>query len=396
MHDHRLRGFADAVHAALGEALAADVSALSDGELLEAAGEVYRAEARLAACKARLVGEIDARNAHAAVGAQSAAAYLTHACGLPRGRAGADVRLARSLRRLPATAAALADGDIGEAQAAMIARHQRNPRTAASTEEAEATLVADAARLPVRSFTTVLAYWAQLVDPDGAEDGDLDRRARRHLSLSQTFEGMWRLDGLLDPISGAAVDNALRRIADDLYDTERAEARDRLGRDPSLLDLERTPGQRRADALVELAHRATATPPGSRRPQPLVSILVGYETFAGRVCELADGTVVAPGTVAALLDDAVIERAVFDGPARVLDIGAQRRFTGALRRAIELRDRTCTHPYCDVPVDRCDIDHEHPWEWGGPTTQDNGRGHCPFHNHLRQRRGPPGYQSEWN
>ena len=40
-------------------------------------------------------------------------------------------------------------------------------------------------------------------------------------------------------------------------------------------------------------------------------------------------------------------------------MGVRRRFfRGALRRAIEVRDRRCTHPSgCDVPAERCDIDH---------------------------------------
>ncbi|MDQ3293030.1 MAG: HNH endonuclease [Actinomycetota bacterium] len=117
-----------------------------------------------------------------------------------------------------------------------------------------------------------------------------------------------------------------------------------------------------------------------------MSILVGYETFAGRICELADGTVVAPGDVAAVLDRAVIERAVFESAARVTEISHQRLFTGALRRAIELRDRTCTHAFCSVEADRCDVDHRVPAREGGPTTQANGRLLCPFHNHLRQKR----------
>ena len=68
-----------------------------------------------------------------------------------------------------------------------------------------------------------------------------------------------------------------------------------------------------------------------------------------------------------------------------MDIGEQRLFTGALRRAIELRDRTCTHAYCDAPVWRCDVDHRIPYAADGPTTQDNGRLYCPFHNHDRQK-----------
>ena len=189
---------------------------------------------------------------------------------------------------------------------------------------------------------------------------------------------MWVLDGLLDPVSGAAVDEALHRITEEL---RRAET------DP----LAATAAQRRADALVELAHRASCTRPGARRPKPLVSVFVGYETFAGRICELADGTVLAPSDVSALLDEAVIERVVFDGPDRVMTVGMHRTFTGALRRAIEVRDRTCTHPYCDLRADRCDADHALPYIEGGPTEQGNGRMGCPFHNRhgKKPRRGPP-------
>jgi hypothetical protein len=89
----------------------------------------------------------------------------------------------------------------------------------------------------------------------------------------------------------------------------------------------------------------------------LVTIYCGYETFAGRILELADGTVLAPGTVAGLLDEALIERIVFDGPSRVIDVGEARLFTGALRRAIEVRDRHCTAPGCHAPAQQCEVDH---------------------------------------
>jgi hypothetical protein len=134
------------------------------------------------------------------------------------------------------------------------------------------------------------------------------------------------------------------------------------------------------DALVEMARRALTAPKLGKRPRPLVSVLVGYETFAGRICELADGTVIAPGTVASLLDEALIERVVFDGPSRVIDLGHARSFTGAARRALEVRDRHCGHRGCDVPAERCQGDHIHPWSTGGATTIDNGQLRCGPHN----------------
>ena len=373
----------DRLHDGLDHALQVDVHGLTDDELLEAAADLYRSEARLAAVKARVLAEVDARQAYAAVGAQSAASWVRHRCNVPGGEAGHDVLLARSLRHLPETATKLADGEISAAHASAIARHHRNPRMEAAAERDDALLATHATRLPWKSFKGVLAYWAQLADVDGTDDEAQARQTRRRLHLSRTFDGMWVLDGLLDPVAGSIVDTALRHVEDTLYAADRTS--DALS--------DRSPAQRRADALVQLAELATAAPPGARRPEPLVSILVGYETFAGRICELADGTVLAPGDVSALLDRAVIERAVFDGPSRVLDIAEQRFFTGALRRAIELRDRTCTHQFCDAPAWRSDTDHVIPWEAYGPTTQENGRLHCPFHNHLRQRRGPPALSS---
>ncbi|MBA3267570.1 MAG: HNH endonuclease [Acidimicrobiia bacterium] len=79
---------------------------------------------------------------------------------------------------------------------------------------------------------------------------------------------------------------------------------------------------------------------------------------------------------------------VFDGPSRVIDVGASRRlFSGATRRAIELRDRECFHPYCDTPAADCEMDHELAWAADALTTTDNGRPACGFHNRARER--PP-------
>ena len=127
-----------------------------------------------------------------------------------------------------------------------------------------------------------------------------------------------------------------------------------------MLDLKRTPAQRRADALVEMATRARTAPADGRRPAPLFTVVVGLETLRGPILELFNRTVLTPGTAAAHLTEADVERIVFDGPSRVLDVGAQRRFfTGALRRAIEIRDRTCFHPSCDEVPERPEIDHIH-------------------------------------
>jgi hypothetical protein len=89
------------------------------------------------------------------------------------------------------------------------------------------------------------------------------------------------------------------------------------------------------------------------------------------------------------LDEAHLERVVF-APSRRVEVSATARlFSGATRRAIELRDRECTHHYCDVPAASCQVDHIVPFSAGGPTVEENGRLLCGFHNRLRNGRPPP-------
>ncbi len=244
----------------------------------------------------------------------------------------------------------------------------RTPATEEAMDRDEDMLVSDAANLPLSSFTRVLAYWHQHADPDGTEETATDQRQRRRrrLHLSQSFEGMWFGDFVLDPIAGSIVYKALRRIEDELFEADWAEARSRLGDGAGVADLARTPSQRRADALAEMARRAGTAPADGRRPEPLFTVLVGYETLAGRVCELANGTVVSPGSLVDWLGEAWVERVVFDGASRVMDVGvAARLFSGATRRAVEVRDRQCFHEYCELPAEQCQIDHVQPWAAGG-------------------------------
>jgi hypothetical protein len=138
-----------------------------------------------------------------------------------------------------------------------------------------------------------------------------------------------------------------------------------------------------------MATRSAAVRDDGRRPRPLFSVFVGYETMHGPICELAQGMAVTPGSLVPWLGDADIERAVFSADNRVEVSATSRLFTGATRRALELRDRRCTHPFCDQPAEDCQGDHIQPWASGGLTTQDNGRLLCGYHNRLRNPRPPP-------
>jgi hypothetical protein len=75
------------------------------------------------------------------------------------------------------------------------------------------------------------------------------------------------------------------------------------------------------------------------------------------------------------------------GSALALDrLPLARLFTGATRRAVEVRDRECCDELCDVPAEHCQIDHVRPYAEGGLSTGANGRPACAFHNRARERR----------
>jgi hypothetical protein len=186
------------------------------------------------------------------------------------------------------------------------------------------------------------------------------------LHVSSTLDGNVAVDGVLDPVGGAIVTGELDRL---ITDQRRADAD--AGVERSLPEL-------RAAALVEMARRcATATGASAR---PLFTVLVGDDSFR-HMCELSNGTVISPRQLAGWLTDAVIETVLFNGPSTVVSVSRRRSFTGALRRAVEVRDRHCQHPSgCDEPVDRCDVDHIVPFSRGGATSQFNGRLECAVHN----------------
>jgi hypothetical protein len=250
----------------------------------------------------------------------------------------------------------------------------------------EAWLLTQARDLRFDDFARVIAYWCQCAAPDEAEDDARNRWDRRRLHLSGGLDQTGHLDVEFEPIGFEIFSEALRRIEQELWDTDWAEARARLGEAATKADLVRSDAHRRYDALIEMARRSAAMPDNARKPAPLITVHVDHDTLVGRVCELSTGTIVTPGEILPLLCQADIERAVFDPAGRVIDLGRQSRlFVGGTRRAVQLQHRRCAHPTCTIAAERCDIDHIHPWEHGGRTDRDNGTPLCPTHHPGRRR-----------
>jgi hypothetical protein len=362
-----------------------DPSTYSDAQSIE---DLQRILTRIDAFTTMAIAQFDASGEWADDGARNTAAWMATRCHLPKPHARGVVRRGRALRHLPCAAEAWAAGDITRAQVDALAALHRET-TEVALERDESILVEQARLLPYDSFTQVAHYWDQLADPDGVERNEEKRHARREVYLDSSFGGMWLGKITLDPISGTIVAEELERLEQELFKIEWSEARAALGREPTVNDLSHTAGQRRADALVEMAVRSKMARADGRRPAPLFSVLVGYETLHGRICELAQGSPISPGSLIPWLDQAYVERAVFTPGTRVEISPTARFFTGATRRAVEIRDRACVHPYCDRPASHCDIDHIVPCNEGGLTTQENGRVLCGFHNRLRNQRPSP-------
>ena len=127
----------------------------------------------------------------------------------------------------------------------------------------------------------------------------------------------------------------------------------------------RTRTQRRFDALVEMAVRATTNGDGGGRPRPLVTVVVGDHSFR-RLCELSEGTVLGPGELVPYVGDLDINAILFDGPftpsaepppapSAACSAGPSKSVTGSVNA-----------PRLDGdPVNRCDVDHIVPVVDGG-------------------------------
>ncbi len=421
----------DTVVGKLGEAVTRvvglDEKSLSDGEVHRALLTLTEELSTLQSIQARLADEWSRRGIWAEDGSRHPGARLAREARTRKASAYRVIRRGQALSGMPATAAALTVGRINIDHVELLATANTSKRRERFLED-ESMLVGFCEHLHFWDAEVAINYWKLRVDADLGDDGKpprwLNRQARDHRGI----EGEIHLDAIFDAVGGATFMAAWNRIDDELRLQDQAVIEE-TG------ELRRTRQQRRLDALVEMAVRATTRAGGGSdsgtehadrsdaeqagadendsddtddaaarqtaasdedgpgapasdgdragsatpcrcqrgRPRPLVSVVLGDATFRW-LCELSDGTVIAPGELVPYLSDLDINTMLFDGPLHAIAGSNTRTFTGLLRRAIEVRDRRCQHPASDGdPINSCDVDHIIPKFRGGVTCQCNGR-----------------------
>jgi hypothetical protein len=362
-------------------------------------------------------------------GHRSCGHWLAFRTGFDLGTAREHVRVARALEGLPRTGAAMARGALSFSQVRALSR--------VAKAETEADLLKLATGCTTAQLERMVRAWKKGSRADEAE-WERERHRSRALSVFPDDDGMYVVQGRLNPEVGALLMRAVEAASDALYRERRRisepaptnaleaatkEARRRVH------DTAQEAARRRADAMGLLAERALAAGFGAPGPDPVetrseadavdepgcacrretaeapisgtraeryqVVLHVDHETLAeegepGR-SELEDGTRVSAETSRRFSCDAGLVRLSRARNGRALNVGRRTRtISPALRRALEVRDRGCRFPGCGLRF--TEAHHVVHWADGGETSLDNTLLLCRYHHRLVHE---DGWRVEW-
>jgi len=318
----------------------------------------------------RRLRRFDSAEGYAASGALSARAWLRWQCNLTATVASERVAISRQMAALPTTEQAFAEGDISYRHVSLIAQtaSQLGDRF---EPQAENILVDAAKELDPWRLLRAIGHLKHCLDLDGVLGDANEAHGRRFLHLSQTFDGVFRIDGRFDAEGGAVLRTALDAV---------------IG--PRLEGDNRMASERRADAAVELARRqlddGRMPEVGGQKPHLAISVdLATLSKEPGSMAAELEWSLPIPAeTARRLACDAAITP-VIDGEAD----HTSRVLPGATRRALVARDKGCRFPGCDCPPAWTDAHHIKHWADGGPTTLDNLVLLCRRHHRLVHEEG---------
>lgn len=295
--------------------------------------------------------------------------WLVEEQGLSGPEAGRLLRLVKHLPERPLTQAAFDDKLITATHATAILT-ALNTLPVDLRDEIEPYLIERARWYPPEEIAGFTDELLQALGVD--KKGDVDRERRhnsRGVDIAETLHGNRSLSGSLTPEVGAKLQAALDAAAQ-----------------PAGADDERTPRQRRHDALGVLADTFMAqTGPSFNGAPRTVIVTIDLETLEDQLRDRWITTPygpMAPENLRRLACDAELIPIVLGGRSEALDIGvADHEFTTAQRRAAYQRDGgACVFPRCRNTC--IELHHIKFRRHRGPTSLTNGAWLCAYHHWL--------------
>ncbi|WP_127130199.1 HNH endonuclease signature motif containing protein [Georgenia sp. SYP-B2076] len=253
-----------------------DLHEVPGSGVLAALDGIEQARRKTESLAARALATIEADGMWALDGARSMPAWYRARTGKHPAAAAREVRQARALRdHLPATAKALAKGEISTDHAAALVKHTTDTEgrrdRLTDPDVGEDFLLGHAKTLDAADFTLALQDWGTRADPDATDRAYQEQTLREEFTLAKTTDG-YHARGWLSPTNGQLLQTALTA---------------RTGT-PAKTDT-RTPAQRRANALIGLAHLALDS--GTLRPgariRPHLAVTVPFDTLQRLVAAAA-------------------------------------------------------------------------------------------------------------
>ena len=289
-------------------------------------------------------------------------------CQISKTSAADRLCVGEQLQNLPKIAEALRSGKVGY-QAAAVICHLSEQIGEKRRYIEEEDWIGFAQSFSIKELRYLTREARVRWDCEGFEKDSEEDFELRSFDISETLGGMYRIDGWLDPVGGAALKAAIDALAKPLSGDDL-----RSGR------------QRRADAVVELAHHVMDQGRLPRRhgARPHISVHTTVEGLRGEVgaevAHLGGGLPVSSKTVQRLACDGSLHRVLKAG-SRVIDVGrAQRTAQPAQWRGLKARHQTCAWPGCDRPLGWTNAHHVDFWVRGGKTDLRRMLPLCYFHH----------------
>jgi hypothetical protein len=316
------------------------------------------------------VREVQNSGDHLVNGNITASSWISRTCGMSLTSAADRLCVGEQLQSLPKIAAALSSGEIGY-QSTSVLCHLRAQLGDLHDLFDEEEMLGYARQFSVFHLRLLCRVARHAADPDGFFKEGEENYLRRRLHISLMSDGMYAIDGILDPEVGAALRTALDALAK------------RRGRED-----ERTHSQRTADALGELVHHAMDEGRLPRRNgvRPHVTVTTTLEGLKNEVgappADLELSLPISTRTLERIACDSTISRVLL-ADSMVIDVGRATRVNSApTRRALRVRDKGCRFPGCDRPANWSTPHHIIAWSRGGPTNLANEVLLCYYHHRL--------------